>query len=280
MGAGAVGFYAPAWVFAGGPPGINFSSVRAAGMQDSNDTTAHGQVGADGLGADTMLATKYFSGLRGGIVLESGAVDGVELSITHYLTRALDWRAIHVEASPFSFAALVKNRPDALNINAALCAGARAVHYAFLDPADPRSPGTRPMEGILEFQDAPHKEAWAAVLGVADPNHAFPTVPCRPAAPLLRLFDIKHVHAWVLDVEGAEPSVIEAFDFSLIVVDVLVVEQLGPPDHDERVRTLLDARGFDMHRKHGNDEFFVRRGFTPCADEDAAAGRCGAWEQF
>ena len=278
VGAGSLGFYAPAWAFSRGPPATDFSPVRAAGMPDSN--AAHGQVGHDGLGADKILATLYFSGLRGGVVLESGAIDGVELSISHYLAHAHGWRAVHIEANPFSYAALVKNRPDALNINAALCADARAVHYAMLDPADPRSAGVRAMDGILEFQDGPHKEAWATVLGAADADHAFPIVPCRPAAPLLRLFDITHVHAWVLDVEGAEPFVISAFNFSLVVVDVLVVEQLGPPEHDERVRSLLDARGFDMHRRHDNDEYFVRRGFTPCADEDAAAGQCAPWVRY
>jgi len=40
-----------------------------------------------------------------------------------------------------------------------------------------------------------------------------PTVQCIPVRQLLKIINIKHIDIWVLDVEGAEESVLKVNDF-------------------------------------------------------------------
>jgi hypothetical protein len=58
------------------------------------------------------------------------------------------------------------------------------------------------------------------------------------------------VQLWVLDVEGAEDSVLAGFDFAAVRVDVVCVELDGSNgDKDERARATLRKRGFFLHRR-------------------------------
>jgi hypothetical protein len=82
--------------------------------------------------------------------LESGALDGVRFSTTNYFERAHKWTPIHVEASPYNFRNLVRNRPRATNINAALCSSPAASEVHFLDGKNGTS-GGRATTGIAEF---------------------------------------------------------------------------------------------------------------------------------
>ena len=55
---------------------------------------------------------------------------------------------------------------------------------------------------------------------------------------------IKHVDLFHLDVEGAELTVLETFDWS-IRIDMFVVEMDGTnPQKDAAVRELLHSRGY------------------------------------
>jgi hypothetical protein len=57
--------------------------------------------------------------------------------------KLLGWRGVHIEASPSSFQALARNRPNQLNVHAAVCDRARVVHYVDY--------GRAPVRGIAEF---------------------------------------------------------------------------------------------------------------------------------
>ena len=79
---------------------------------------------------DNYAHAHFFAGRRNGLILESGALDGVQFSVSNFFVRARGWRAVHVEGSPHSFQALARNRPEALNINAAICSRLTPLHYA------------------------------------------------------------------------------------------------------------------------------------------------------
>jgi len=72
---------------------------------------------------------QYFWGQTGGTVLESGALHGDSLANSFALEANLGWRSMNVEASPDSFERLVENRPNALNLNTALCAKSSVLHF-------------------------------------------------------------------------------------------------------------------------------------------------------
>ena len=78
---------------------------------------------------DDYAHKNFFAGRRNGLILESGALDGVQFSVSNFFVRARGWRAVHVEGSPHSFEALARNRPESLNINAAICSRLAPLHY-------------------------------------------------------------------------------------------------------------------------------------------------------
>ena len=92
-----------------------------------------------------------FWGKKRGIIVESGALDGLKFSTTTYFERLHQWIPIHVEASPINYANLVRNRhKGALNIHAALCDTPHAIDVHFLDGTNHKK-GVRATAGIAEF---------------------------------------------------------------------------------------------------------------------------------
>jgi FkbM family methyltransferase len=227
----ATEFSVPPWVFAAPgalpvlpplPPAPLGDAARAfTKAQDYEDVHAH---------------LTYFAGVRGKLILESGALDGVQFSVSNFFVKAMGWRAIHVEASPPSFAKLRENRPEALNIHTAVCSRDAPLHYV--------TDGSRgPVNGFWEFMSDNLKNAYWPK---ADVN-SMPLVPCRPLGPLLSMFGVTHIDLWVLDVEGAELEVLKTFDFKAITVDVVCIEQDGGnPEKDKAVRELMKKEGYEL----------------------------------
>ena len=78
---------------------------------------------------DVWLFENFFYGVEKGLILESGALDGIEFSTSLMFEKYLNWSAIHVEADPDNYAKLTKNRINSVNINAALCSEPKSLVY-------------------------------------------------------------------------------------------------------------------------------------------------------
>ena len=207
-------------------------------------------------GEDVFLQREFFFELRGGVILESGALDGLVFSNSHMLEAAFGWRAVLVEGSPRAFRALVANRPRALCIHAALCSAPRDVHY--IDPglaagtADGAASDTA-VSGLFELMSPALRAAWWPGAERDGTLARLPVVPCRSLTALLGAFDIAHVDAWVLDVEGAELSVLASLDLAAVRVDVILVELDGSaPEKDDAVRERLRGAGYVFDRRGHN----------------------------
>ena len=248
---------------------------------------------------DVRILERYMWGVAGGVILESGALDGIRISTSLLFARLFGWKAVHVDANPRNYARLIANRPDALNVHAAICARAQVVHWlaeedpiipvSLLKPAElerlsdtelaaplrvgSRGPETRVgsgVGGIYEFMSPGFlSDFYPAVFakhGTPAATESMPLVACRPLAPILALFGIAHVHVWVLDVEGAELQVLQAVDFSSVTFDVIVIEADGSNStKDAGVIAFLTQRGFDHDGNVLRSDWFRRRGFEPRA---------------
>ena len=191
-----------------------------------------------------------------------------------------------VQASPTNYDKIAANRPDALAINFAMCSTPAMVH--FLDGAKLPHPihgSHEAVGGILEFMPASHISRWfsAPLLhsGIVDAGGAVVNdamldalpwvirVPCYPPAVVLRRLGIFHIDFWVLDVEGGEAAVLQAFDFSPetgVTVDVIVMEanNIDAPDFQPRVQLLAKAGLLqDPGLVDYPNYWFVRQGFKP-----------------
>jgi FkbM family methyltransferase len=191
-----------------------------------------------------------------GIILELGALDGDLYSNSNFFVRYLGWKAIHIEGSPHNYEALIRNRPESLNINAAICKTHRRVHYIDGDVAAVR--------GIYEFMAPAFKKRWHP--GWNDENiHEAITLECLPLCKILRMFNITHIDFWVLDVEGGEFEILQSFfgisSCDTITVDVLSIEFDGsniPREHN--ITSFLSHNKYVSLKMPGDNQnvWFVR----------------------
>jgi len=158
-------------------------------------------------GEDVFAHEHYFwrreRGSERPIVLESGGLDGMLFSNSYAFEQSLGWRALHIEAGPSNYELLIENRPLSLNIHTALCATLSTLHFLQHYPKDP-------VAGIFEFMSAGFKSKFWNDLNAnvtADPRATL--ISCTPLALLLDRFHVRHIDLWVLDVEGAELSVLQ-----------------------------------------------------------------------
>lgn len=184
-------------------------------------------------GEDAYALRNYFWGVRGGVVVESGALDGLRYSNSFVFSQLMQWRSVLVEASPDQYEKLVVNRPEAISINAALCQTPRRLHFLNTHP-----PATR---GVFEFLDN-NKKAKKYFIGKMRQKYGdsleinggfnetildaeLGLIPCVDFTSLMNGLGIEHVDLWFLDVEGAELIVLKGWDHNSIKVDVLVIEK-------------------------------------------------------
>ena len=122
-----------------------------------------------------------------------------------------------LEADPENFNRLKINRPAAINIHGGLCSDSRLLHYV--------NEGEIAVRGFVEFMDPAYLEFWHKSL-VNNPAavNELPTIPCLPVKHLLNNLQIDHIDVWILDVEGAEMSVLQSTDFEKVHFSSIVME--------------------------------------------------------
>mmetsp|Transcript_27866 Transcript_27866/g.28127 ORF Transcript_27866/g.28127 Transcript_27866/m.28127 type:complete len:306 (+) Transcript_27866:39-956(+) len=166
---------------------------------------------------DIWLYENFFYGKVNGVIIESGALDGYWFSTSSFFERFANWTAVHIEPDPKNYKRLIKNRPKAININAALCTEPRNLHFV--------NYGFGAVHGILEFMSdeflkTNHPNIYQ--------NHTIisnlPIIPCTPMKLLLQQIRVRQVDIWILDVEGAEEEALRGTDFLSVHFSVIVME--------------------------------------------------------
>src|SRR6478609_5080895 len=68
---------------------------------------------------EDYVVYSFFKNRNTGILIDIGAFDGYHISNSYALYKK-GWETIAIEANPIFFDFLIKNRPDAINVNKAL----------------------------------------------------------------------------------------------------------------------------------------------------------------
>jgi hypothetical protein len=212
-------------------------------------------------GEDQYAMEHFFAGKHSGVVLESGALDGRMFSTTWSLTEYWGWRAVHVEGFRPNFVQLVANRPDQLNIHAALCNSTLPLHWVKNDDQ------LTSVNGFWEMLSLEVKEKWFTAF-TPERVAALPATTCRPLSPLLGVYGITHIDLWVLDIEGSEHMALASVDWSKVLIDVISVEVLEPRtqgelDNELLVRQLIIEQGYFEHSQQGRNTWYTRPGWEP-----------------
>lgn len=226
---------------------------------------------------------RFFWGKEQGIVLEMGALDGKQFSVSHDFL-SFQWHRILIEATPKWRHAARKLSTDATYVSAAICSSNSVVHYLSRPNTD------NAINGIAEFM-AEHfmqemhpkvyaeatkggnfdlsQVQWSKFTSHDTLEYADSTVhpmQCLRMDTLLDVIHVKKINLFVLDVEGGELEVLRSIDFSKISFDVLCieVEQVHrPPQFKENVQRLLEQYNYHFVFEQGRNAWFKAANFQP-----------------
>ena len=212
---------------------------------------------------DLHLYENYFFGKVNGVIVESGALDGDLFSTTYMFQKHFNWLPVHVEGGIKHYNKLIVNRPDAININAALCNESRVLHYLS------RRAGS-PVDGIIEFMEPKFVKRFHKMYSLTQQSDYLQEVQCMRFADIAKALGLRHIDIWVLDVEGAELQVLQGTDFAELEIDVIIVETVRRDfvaSETLLVKELLSRQGYTCQPFH-NNEVCARRGFQPSRKPD------------
>lgn len=207
-------------------------------VRESSEEKLYKDIGQAQDQEDVWLYENWFYGMKEGVIMESGALNGLLFSTSLMFEKYANWSAIHVEADPENYAALVGNRQSAVNVHGALCSEPRLLHYSSL--------GVIPVRGFVEFMSPSFMKKWhGKIYNNKTRIEDLPTVQCLPVKALLRELNVKHIDIWILDTEGAEESVLKGTDFSQVHMNSIAMEC---DEHDitknKRKTDIIEANNF------------------------------------
>lgn len=200
---------------------------------------------------DRWVVEAVFPGLRGGFFVEAGACGGGEGSASYVLERAFGWRGICVEPGEEYFRMLQQDRTCAIDNRCLADRTGDQVEWLSY-PDDLARSGIRSLN---------KNDTWAEQHQLEGRTSRRETV---------TLSDLLHqhkapgtIHYLGLDVEGAEKTILEPFDFEGRW-QILAISVEG-----SKCDELLETRGYlrvqNPFESHSIDHYFIRR---------SEAGRC------
>lgn len=240
-------------------------ALRHAGREPVFGVEFRSQYGED------VLLWDVFGQALDGFFIEVGAYDGVSLSVTRAL-EAAGWRGLLVEALPERAEQCRKNRPNSRVEHAALGkpGGASTVTFSAVEHATPGM-------DMLSHIDAPdatteHKET----IDREGARTKHVTVPLTTMDALLEKDPPSRIDAAVIDVEGAELSLLGGFDLKKWRPRVIVIED-NTMGEDDRVASRIRAGGYAEAGWVGVNRVFVRTEESALMERVRASCASLAW---
>jgi FkbM family methyltransferase len=164
-----------------------------------------------------------------GFYIDAGAYDPVSDSVTKAFYERR-WRGINIEPAPAPYARLLAERPNDININAAL--GEQEGSAPFYLVAEGNGLSTLSPDFARTHQGA----GWA---------QREIAVEVKTLASICELYAPSVIHFLKIDVEGAEASVLRGADFARFRPWIILIEATKPnsqiPTHQEWENLLIDA---------------------------------------
>jgi FkbM family methyltransferase len=227
---------------------------------------------------DRAVSECMLRGVKNGVYLEIGALDGKLISNTLHFEESKGFKGILIEGEPRNGAKLLKNRGGSGKnyiVNKAACApGEVSVKYV-------SGGGALETSGIVGAMSDVFKKQW----GYAS-NTGY-DVNCTTFAQIFKEAGVSAIDVLFLDVEGGEYKVLEGMDWD-VQVGVWVIELDGSdPVKDQRVRDLLASHRYEPTKPHWDirqycptvppctiNEVFVNAYYKERMMQELARGHC------
>ena len=219
----------------------------------------------------------FFWGKSGGIAIELGALDGTWR--TYSQTEDMEefgWKRLLIDGNPKYRNSMPRLSSSAYCVLGAICMtdddDSKIVHYRSKDYVG----------GILEFMSHSfvekfHNDVYMAghppgnLTSVdwdsqAIQNLAISPVHCVRLSTILHHAHVRHVHFFILDVEGGELEVLQSISWKHTTFDVLCIETEKtnrPEGYEEKITAFLKEKGYAHYVNRGRNSWYLREGFVP-----------------
>lgn len=201
---------------------------------------------------DELLDTHVFKGYNRGIFVDVGAWDGECFSNTLFFEKERQWSGIHIEPLQEQYQALVKNRPNAINLNVAVSDVEGQAD--FLSISGP----TSMLSGLKANYDPRHLERINKETSAIPSTISTVSVPVRRLDSIFREHNVRRVHYLSIDTEGSEMNVVRSIDYDFTYIDVIGFEN----NYDDKTKPIiefLEKKGYVTLPIHSYDVFMIRR---------------------
>jgi hypothetical protein len=189
-----------------------------------------------------ILFKKIIDSSIKGTFVELGAFDGSIESNSMFFERCLGWKGLLIEGNPENFKKVLANRPLSHRMSFAPSCDAE---YEMVNKT-------------VQFYRYPMTNV--GLVGSAKTYEGKPTVdvPCGPLGPVLQdvFEEEQRIAFFSLDVEGAEPMVLETIDFDSkqIIIEVLMIEVENDNcrrlcETRDKVRAKMAKHGYQRYEK-------------------------------
>jgi hypothetical protein len=268
----------PSWIM--NDPSSAWPTMKKVSLDDVNQlelfsTTIKNELklvdgSSDGEAVDAF--EHYFWHMEGGVVIELGALDGSrETNSQSLVFEKFGWKRILIEANPLHRNGLQKQMAS-FAVSAAICSDEKTLHYSL--PTDPKNHMTG---GIVEFMQPNfvhqyHMEIFkcysvGGIFNISKVDWKCPEqkaltiipVTCLPIARVLDHAHVTHINFFILDVEGAEISILSGIDFTRFTFDIIVIEKT----HWKQLRHFFSQSDYELVAERGRNYWFKNKNFKP-----------------
>jgi FkbM family methyltransferase len=204
---------------------------------------------------DKFLEETIFKGYKNGFFMDVGAHDGITINNTLYFEKHNGWTGVNIEPIKSVYDKLVKNRPNSININCAVCNNDGTSQFI-------RNIGYSEMlSGLENMYDKRHVERLESERSIHDVKTEIITVNTKKIETICEEYSINRINYLSIDVEGAEFDVIKSINFNKVYIDVIGFENNYPDTSIPIIKYLEDnnynlmQRGHDIIMLHKSSQF-------------------------
>jgi FkbM family methyltransferase len=188
---------------------------------------------------EDFVVYSFFKKRTTGLLIDIGAFDGYHISNSYALYKK-GWETIAIEANPIFFDFLIKNRPDAININKALVGNEDQKEIVFQTEPTGLYSGVKP--NTIWFDATNSNEI---------------RVPACTLNQIAKDYTVnKKIDCISIDVEGTEEEILSGFDFDTYKPTMLIIEA-NDQETENRLIALMKPFNYTLSAKINVNLFFL-----------------------
>jgi FkbM family methyltransferase len=181
--------------------------------------------------------------------VEIGAHDGITFSNSKFLESKEGWSGICIEANPSVYERLVKNRPNSKCLNVAVSDVDGEAKFLL------NTGHTEMLSGLVTDYSKKHMKRIDRELARYGGTSNTLVIPSLRLETIILEHQLFEIDVLMIDVEGAEFSILKAIDFNRVIVNSILVER----NYSSRpIYQFLNQHGYSRLVSLGGDDLYFR----------------------